>query len=53
MTTYLFFREDTFYPLGLKDDTEAIENALCNPGTTKVAEPIKGGLRVVWTPEKQ
>ena len=41
---YTFVREDFFYSLPLDDDGEAIRNAECNPGTTKVME----GNRVVW-----
>lgn len=38
MRTYLFFREEGFYPLQFKDDEEAIANALCNPGTLRVED---------------
>jgi len=33
---YTFHRKDGFYPLELSSDEEAIENALCNPGTLLV-----------------
>ena len=49
MKTYIFFRDETFYPIELYDDDDAIVNALCNPGTTKV-EDTKG--KVIWE-EKQ
>ena len=42
---YIFYREDMFYPLNLKDDADAIANAECNEGTTKV-EDIHGN--VIW-----
>lgn len=43
---YLFFRQGHFYPLELWDDREAVANAECNPGTTRV-ETVNG--RRVWT----
>lgn len=43
---YLFFRAGQFYPLELWDDREAVANAECNPGTTRV-ETVNG--RRVWT----
>lgn len=45
MITYLFFRQDGFYPLELKDDQSAKENAELNPGTVRV-ETVAG--RVIW-----
>ena len=33
---YTFHRKEGFYPLILQSDEEAIENAVCNPGTIKV-----------------
>ena len=42
---YIFFRDDMFYPLELKDDNDAIVNAIINNGTTKV-EDVNG--RLVW-----
>ena len=43
---YLFFRDGHFYPIELWDDAEAVANAECNPGTTKV-ETVGG--RRIWT----
>jgi len=52
MHIYIFHRNDdnkrTFYPLELKDDADAIANAIANPGTVEVTD-AKG--RVVWTPK--
>ena len=45
-TPYVFFREGTFYPIGLRNDADAIENALWNPGTIRVENMITG--EVVW-----
>lgn len=42
---YLFFRGGFFYPLELADDADAIANAECNPGTSRV-EDLDGN--VVW-----
>lgn len=43
---YIFIREGGFfYDIILKDDTDAIENAKCNPGTIRV-EDLFGGI--VW-----
>lgn len=45
MKTYIFHRKEPnsglkhFYPLELKDDEDAIKNALANPGTIKVTDP--------------
>ena len=36
MKTYIFHREDGFYPIELEDDNDAIANAELNPGTVKV-----------------
>ena len=50
MKTYIFFREHNgkpvFYPAQLRDDEQAVQNAIGNPGTTKV-ERVSG--EVVWT----
>jgi hypothetical protein len=43
--TYVFIRDGMFYPLDLRNDTEARENAECNPGTIRV-EDATG--RIVW-----
>lgn len=45
MTTYIFFREGMFYPIDLKDDEDARQNARVNPGTLRV-ETLGG--TVVW-----
>lgn len=47
---YLFFRKDAagkgfFYPVTLRDDSDALANVKCNPGTVKVET---GWGRVVW-----
>lgn len=42
---YIFHRGDHWYPLELRDDDDAIENAQHNPGTTKVTDSTK---RVIW-----
>ena len=42
---YIFFRGDFFYPIVLRGDQDAVENAMVNPGTTKVTD-IHG--KVVW-----
>lgn len=42
---YIFFRETGWYPLELKNDKDARENAECNPGTLRV-ETIEG--KQVW-----
>ncbi len=51
---YIFIREkqnddgivtETWYPLDLKDDANAIANAKCNPGTNRV-ENLDG--KVIW-----
>lgn len=48
MKEYIFYRKDGFYILPLEspipnksDDEFAYDNALCNPGTTKV-ETVEG-----------
>lgn len=45
-TPYVFFREGMFYPIGLRDDADAVQNALWNPGTIRVENMITG--EVVW-----
>jgi hypothetical protein len=50
MNTYIFFRKDEhgkdfFYPIELRDNNDAVANAIGNPGTTKV-ETIGG--EKVW-----
>jgi len=42
---YIFFRKDGFYPIELIDDSDACNNALCNPGTMKVEDSTG---RTVW-----
>ena len=44
--TYIFFREEGFYSLELKDDEDAIRNALHNEGTKKVVRAIDD--TVIW-----
>lgn len=46
---YIFYRGNNWYPIGLKDDADAISNARCNPGTTKVTNE-KG--KVIFEVEK-
>jgi len=46
METYIFFREEGFYLVELKDDADAIANAKINKGTIRV-EDING--KQVWT----
>jgi len=46
--TYIFVRADGVYPLELKNDTDAIANAKCNPGTVRVEDALG---RVVWPAE--
>jgi len=48
MKTYIFFRADRFYFIVLKDDSDAIINAIHNKDTLKV-EDFTG--RIIW--EKQ
>jgi|GEM_PF-6086063 len=36
--TYIFHREEGWYPMALVDDSEAVENAETNPGTLKVTD---------------
>lgn len=47
--TYIFFREDMFYPIELKDDKDAIANAEYNAGTIRV-EDVFGN--VIWELDK-
>lgn len=35
---YIFYRDDMFYPLFLEGIEDAIANAECNEGTTKVED---------------
>lgn len=44
---YVFFRDEGFYPIELRDDDDARDNAECNPGTIRV-EDHSG--RIVWRP---
>jgi hypothetical protein len=44
--TYLFFRDGGFYPIELKDDEDAIKNAIVNKGTKKVMRAID--KVVIW-----
>lgn len=46
MNLYLFFRDEGFYPLELKDDSDAKRNAECNPGTIRVENAITEA--VIW-----
>lgn len=48
MNVYIFFRDKLWYPIELRDDKDAIANALNNPGTTKVETPSG---EIVWQPE--
>jgi hypothetical protein len=43
---YIFHRADMFYPVELASDADAIENAHCNPGTTKITN--WNGERLIW-----
>jgi hypothetical protein len=43
---YIFIRAEMFYPIELRDDADAVANALCNPGTLRVENGITG--RTVW-----
>lgn len=47
--TYIFFREDMFYPIYLKNDEDAIANAECNAGTIRVED---GFGNVIWKLDK-
>jgi hypothetical protein len=49
MMLYTFTRADGFYPLELKDDQTARENAEVNPGTLQVRNEMTGV--VVWQAE--
>ena len=42
---YIFFRKECFYPIELGSDEQAVENALCNPGTIKVEDINRN---VIW-----
>ena len=44
---YEFHRENSWYPIQLKDDAEAIKNAECNPGTLKVVNAVT--RKEVWS----
>lgn len=46
LSIYLFFRGNDFYHVWIKNDVDAVKNAECNEGTTKVT--TLGG-KVVWT----
>jgi hypothetical protein len=37
---YTFHRKDGFYPLELESDSEAIANAISNPGTLRVVNEV-------------
>lgn len=43
---YLFHRGDYFYPITLRSDEEAVENAKCNPGTDKVTNALTN--ETIW-----
>ncbi len=45
MKVYIFYREEYFYPVELKDDADARANAEANPGTLKVLDHCG---RQVW-----
>lgn len=47
---YLFYRGDYFYPIELRDDKDAIENAEYNIGTTKVENT--DGI-IIWKQQPQ
>lgn len=47
--TYIFFRQDDFYFIELRDNEDAIENAKCNTGTIRV-EDLFGN--VIWELDK-
>lgn len=51
MTIYFFFRKEGFYPIELRNDADAIHNALCNPGTIKVERALDG--EVVWSAKQE
>jgi len=44
--TYIFFREEGWYPVECRDDDEVPEHVALNPGTLKV-EDTHG--RLVWS----
>lgn len=43
MMDYIFIREDGFYEIELKDDNDAIANALHNVGTIEVQD-LQGNI---------
>jgi len=45
LKVYIFYRANGFYPIELKDDKDAIENAECNAGTLKVTD-MNG--KIIW-----
>lgn len=47
MTTYIFHRGDIWYPIELKNDDDAVANAIINKGTTKVTNTHTN--KVVWS----
>lgn len=46
---YIFFRQDDFYFIELRDNKDAIANAECNAGTIRV-EDVFGN--VIWELDK-
>lgn len=44
---YIFHRKDTWYPIELYDDKDAIQQAKNNPGTTAVEDAVTG--KIIWT----
>jgi hypothetical protein len=46
MELYIFFREDCFYPIVLRDDDEARRGAEINAGTIRVENA--DGTRIIW-----
>ena len=42
---YIFFRGSMWYPIELKDDVDAVNNAKLNEGTTRV-EDAEGNI--IW-----
>lgn len=47
MKTYIFFRENGFYPIEAPDDATAIHMGWLNPGTLKITTL---GNVLIWTP---
>ena len=47
---YLFHRKEGFYPLELRDNEEAIQNATCNKGTLMIT--TVDGEKVWENPEE-